>query len=563
MTADWSRVTAEHVRTACERYDTGSAIPKRPAKSTFLIQNGKTYPGKFIRGLAYRLATGVELDPNLDYSGGVETIRFFTGLGLTTRHEPSVAAAEPTPPAREPPPAIQPPIVRKARQEPQKAALAELLRHRFGTIEMEAQFPWLTVPRPDQLEGTTAAIFKALSAMRGFTGFATPGKSLRCDFFVPSEGLIVEYDERQHFTMPRATALELYPPDLELGFDRGEWISACCTIRATDPTPPYRDEQRAFYDSLRDILAAQNGVRLVRLRQGGFDWIGPGAAEHLDSTLGAALRPANTQSLKGEARGQPHGGASGEITKIALVTHDYNVADGGGRQDYSEHFARINRVCDDHGCDTILYALYTWDEQSPLPRTHDAVFGGLAHVRRVVLEVGRPIDSFDHVEVWRRDKEEPTMATQRFATSTSPASQKQAFLNDLDQRKFDDALLVICGETNIASLVRGSEEFFDPYQFASRLGEMKVRLIFNPIHDYMTRYEMRRKRQHYSLGDRTVISVWNQGKGKESKLPWTEFHDGKERTDAVKELPPPFAERPDIRIGVLDLAAMEAGRVGG
>jgi hypothetical protein len=61
MTPDWSQVTMENVRRASGMYDTGAAQPKRPAQSTFLLLNGKTYPAKFIRGLAYRLATGVEL----------------------------------------------------------------------------------------------------------------------------------------------------------------------------------------------------------------------------------------------------------------------------------------------------------------------------------------------------------------------------------------------------------------------------------------------------------------------------------------------------------------------
>ena len=72
MTPDWSRVTLEDVGRACQMYDSGAARPKRPARSTFLLFNGKIYPAKFIRGLAYRLATGVELDPNVDYSGGTE-----------------------------------------------------------------------------------------------------------------------------------------------------------------------------------------------------------------------------------------------------------------------------------------------------------------------------------------------------------------------------------------------------------------------------------------------------------------------------------------------------------
>lgn len=76
-------------------YDSGAARPKRPARSTFLLLNGKSYPAKFIRGMAYRLATGVELDPNVDYSGGTETARFFEGLGLATRHGSASVPAAP------------------------------------------------------------------------------------------------------------------------------------------------------------------------------------------------------------------------------------------------------------------------------------------------------------------------------------------------------------------------------------------------------------------------------------------------------------------------------------
>jgi hypothetical protein len=295
MTPDWSRVTLEHVRRACEMHDSGAAQPKRPVQSTFLLFNGKTYPAKFIRGLAYRLATDVELDPNRDYAGGVETARFFRGFGLVTQQGPSpipavpaaMGTAPPSPPAEPspPPPGQTSSPASQRRREPQKEALAALLQCRFGAVTREAKFPWLTVPPPDQMDSTVSAIHHALREMRGHTTFASSGKSLCCDLFVPSERLIIEYDERQHFTVQRAKSLELYPPDLALGFDRQEWLTACHTTRATDATPPYRDEQRAFYDSLRDILAARNGVRLVRLRDGTFDWTGAGADVQLGNLL--------------------------------------------------------------------------------------------------------------------------------------------------------------------------------------------------------------------------------------------------------------------------------------
>ena len=68
------------------------------------------------------------------------------------------------------------------------------------------------------------------------------------------EKLIIEFDESQHFTLPRKLALENYPRELELGFDRQRWISLCEKLNRKDNDPPYRDEQRAWYDTLRDYV---------------------------------------------------------------------------------------------------------------------------------------------------------------------------------------------------------------------------------------------------------------------------------------------------------------------
>ena len=247
-------------------------------------------------------------------------------------------------------------------------------------------------------------------------------------------------------------------------------------------------------------------------------------------------------------------GPAARIGKIALVSHDYTVPDGRGLYDYSEHFARINKMCDDRGCDTILYALFTWDTSSPVTRTHGSIFDGLEHVRRVTVEVGEPHVRAVHVEVWRRGRGEPAVARQWFAMSTSPTGDKEKFLDDLPARRTADALLMLCGESNIVKLKRASKEIEDEFGFRDRLRELNVRVVLNPVHDYMTRYEMREKRRFYSRDGRTVVSVWNKGRGKESWLPWTVFHDGEERTDRVREIEAPFAERPDIRIGLVDLA---------
>lgn len=543
MPIDWKQVDADHVREACEQYDAGIARPSRPSRSTFLLLNSRSYPAKFIRGLAYKIATGIELDPSSDYSGGDETVRFFAALGFRTTKdeaEPAATTAEPVIPT-----ALPLEVVKDRKYEPQKKALFELLKKRFRTVLTEEKFPWLVVPSRDALGDPLKAIFDALEAMRGFSRFAVPGQLLRCDFVIPEERLIVEYDERQHFTIQRAKALELYPSDLKFGFDRSDWITACNSIRATDPVPLHRDEQRAFYDSLRDILAVQNGYRVIRFRQGVTDWTG--------SDAGAALTTAvsSIESLAANVGSA----VEGDIKKIGLATHDcYNVPDGRGLFDYSEHFDRINKLCDEEGCDTILYALWTWDSSSPTLRTHDSVFGSLRHVQRVIVEVYDPPEQPIHVEVWSRGSQQPKIVKQRFSTSSASTTDKQQFLDDIPNRNVGSALLMVCGETNIASLVRGSDEFYDPFGFAARLADSGTRLILNPIHDYMRRYEMREKRAFYSRNGRTVVSVWNQGKKAETAVPWTVFHDGEELTDQVQELETRFDDRPDIRIGVFEMA---------
>ena len=86
---DWSKVEEAHVKDACSRYDSGDRRPKVAAKNTFLLLDDKRYPAKFIRGLAYELATGHELSSD-DYSGGAETVRFFEALGFLVEYNREV-----------------------------------------------------------------------------------------------------------------------------------------------------------------------------------------------------------------------------------------------------------------------------------------------------------------------------------------------------------------------------------------------------------------------------------------------------------------------------------------
>jgi hypothetical protein len=156
----------------------------------------------------------------------------------------------------------------------QRAALITSLLKKYPDAKVEcSDLPWLRVPKIATMDAPLRTIFAALRRHRGHTAFATEGRRLVCDIVIPSQCVIVEYDERQHFSMPRAIALGLYPRDASIGFDVAEWIAHCKTIAATDNVPSYRDEQRAFYDSVRDILAGANRYRVIRLKHGAIDWL--------------------------------------------------------------------------------------------------------------------------------------------------------------------------------------------------------------------------------------------------------------------------------------------------
>jgi hypothetical protein len=82
---------------------------------------------------------------------------------------------------------------------------------------------------------------------------------------------IVEVDEVQHFTPPRAQTLALYQLDTETAFDRREWFERSAAVtrlrgggfgRACPPLFPElggRHLQRAFRDALADLLPQIHG----------------------------------------------------------------------------------------------------------------------------------------------------------------------------------------------------------------------------------------------------------------------------------------------------------------
>src|SRR5207247_563730 len=131
---------------------------------------------------------------------------------------------------------------------------------------------------PEQYRDTAiypyiAKIYSTLQRCRGFDSFVRSPNLPNCDFYVPFPGFLVEFDESQHFTKCRNLTFSSYPETLQIGFNRQKWMELCDAIAARDNDPPFRDEQRAWYDTLRDFVPSIKGMLpTIRLYASEFRW---------------------------------------------------------------------------------------------------------------------------------------------------------------------------------------------------------------------------------------------------------------------------------------------------
>lgn len=82
---------------------------------------------------------------------------------------------------------------------------------------------------------------------------------------------------------------------------------------------------------------------------------------------------------------------------------------------------------------------------------------------------------------------------------------------EIPQRIFGNSISLLCGETNIVKYSKEKKKIIDIFKLNAAIPDY-VQIILNPIHDRMTRFEMKLKRQFLSENNRWVISVWNKGK---------------------------------------------------
>jgi len=255
-----------HIIKAINKVKKTGVPPDRTSRKFALKHNEKLYLPKYIISLACKYATGKKLNPE-QFSGGSESNDFLKSRGFKIIKTSSDTKS----------PAIVSHEKKKFRQRQArhdercpncKKTIKYLLQEIYGQVETNYKFSMGTrledfrnAPYYELLKN----IYKALQHHRGFKDFVKAKTLPNCDFYVPRPGFIVEFDESQHFTKPRAIALKKFSKEIRLGFDQQEWIDRCFKFNSRDNDPPYRDEQRAWYDTLRDICSLSLNQPIVRL----------------------------------------------------------------------------------------------------------------------------------------------------------------------------------------------------------------------------------------------------------------------------------------------------------
>ena len=146
----------------------------------------------------------------------------------------------------------------------------------YGDCRINQSFPWPAHPAQytnTPLGEPLAKISAALGDFRGHRDFIKSAEMPPCDYFVPDPPFILEFDESQHFSGARLITLCTYPAELKLGYSLAQWCDLCHQIDARDDQPFDRDERRAWYDMLRDMLPIVHGFQpTVRLYAGALPW---------------------------------------------------------------------------------------------------------------------------------------------------------------------------------------------------------------------------------------------------------------------------------------------------
>lgn len=255
------------------------------------------------------------------------------------------------------------------------------------------------------------------------------------------------------------------------------------------------------------------------------------------------------------------------IERIGIVSHDYTIEDKNGKKDFSFSFSDILSFIDKMKCDSLLFSLYTID-------TSNEKFEYLNHLQNFKYlkciffeEFGSHKNSryyiyFNSNSTWKHFE-----LKQKFSTLQKiNDAQIKTFMDEVKSvRNFGNFSILLCGESNIVKYSMERKQVDDKYSYLTQLTNT-VEIILNPIHDKMTRFEMRLKRKFLSQNEKLVISVWNKGKkDKNGRIrdgsgpPWNIFYCGREHH--IQQIPHQIHSATGIEIGIVDLSKIKEGNI--
>ena len=269
------RITTAQVEEAIRLIIRDGVPLRRRGRDYCLATTGEHLPPKYTIAVAHQVATGELLSADR-FSGGSESNEFLRRRGFavvacncggSVRH----AGAPPVSPTskRRTRPAPSTRHCERCRQC--KIRVRQLLGRIYGACLCDHRFQWetsLTAYAGTPIGPLLRDVAGVLEGYRGYGigAFVRSNVLAGCDYWVPDPGFVVEFDESQHFTRPRKLALSVYPDAHPLGFAATRWLKLCEHHDARDNNPPFRDEQRAWYDTLRDLVPSVRGLQpTVRL----------------------------------------------------------------------------------------------------------------------------------------------------------------------------------------------------------------------------------------------------------------------------------------------------------
>ena len=268
-------ITRAHVEEAIRRIRRDGIPSVRRSRGYCLVTQGKHLPPKYTIALAHQVATGEMLRSNR-FSGGSESNGFLRHRGFAVAEcdcRGTVRDGSDTPASRPPGRKTRKLATRRHSERCRacKTRVGQLLERSYGACARDLRFGWQTSLEAyagTPIDPVLQDVAKRLESYRGYgiDTFVRSNVLAGCDYWVPDPGFIVEFDESQHFTRPRKLALTAYADTPTLGFHARRWLELCEQHDGRDNDPAFRDEQRAWYDTLRDLVPPIMGFQpTVRL----------------------------------------------------------------------------------------------------------------------------------------------------------------------------------------------------------------------------------------------------------------------------------------------------------